>query len=54
MKKINKTAICFLVAFILILIFRFKTLEVIDKLFYSLAIVGFLIMGIAPIFNKKK
>lgn len=54
MKKINKTAICFLVAFILILIFRFKTLEVIDILFYILAIAGFAIMGIAPMFDKMK
>jgi hypothetical protein len=56
MKKTNKAAISLFIVFILILAFRFKTLEAIDRLFYLLAIVAFLIMGIAPIvnINKKK
>jgi hypothetical protein len=53
MKKLNKTAICFLVVFILIFVFRFTTLEIIDKLFYLLAITGFFIMSIGPMLNKK-
>jgi len=51
MKK-NYSAIIFSMAFLLILIRRWDSIQCIDRAFYFVAIVGFFILAICLNFNK--
>lgn len=52
-EKINVVALCFAIVFSGVLIVRWSALEVVDIAFYGLAILGFVVMCIAPLFSKK-
>lgn len=54
MKNLNIIALIFAVVLICITIIRWSSLDAIDLAINGLAIVGFTIMGIAPLFSKKK
>jgi hypothetical protein len=54
MKKINKTGITFGLCFTIITIIRWSNIAAIDKAFYCMAIIGLLILAIAPLFSKQK
>lgn len=53
-EKINVFALCFVIVFSVILLVRWSSLEAADIAFYGLAIFGFAVMCIAPLFSKKK
>ncbi len=52
--KVNIVSIIFAIVFTIIAIVRFENLELIEVISYALAIIGFLIMGIIPLFNRNK
>lgn len=54
MKKINWSSVIFAIVILLILIIIFKTLVFLGKIILIIAIAGFIIMGIAPLFHKFK
>lgn len=52
-EKINIFAFCFAIVFSVILLIRWSALETADIAFYSLAILGFVVMCVAPLFLRK-
>jgi hypothetical protein len=53
-KRFNMPGIVFSICFLLITIFRWSRIETVDRIFYCFAVVGLVLIGIAPLFNMKK
>ena len=53
-ERINVAALCFAVAFFVVLLVRFRRLETADIVFYALAVLGLAGMCIAPLLADKK
>ncbi len=51
--RINIIGIIFSICFLLVTIFRWNNIEMMDRIFYCLAVVGLGLIGIAPLFNKR-
>lgn len=52
--KHNYTSFIFAIAFIIILINRWDSADEIDRVFYIIASIGFIILGVSSIVTSKK